>query len=201
MPLNFLLLLTKIHWFPFPTIVELFLHSTAAGRRPCLHPRRSPLCSLHFCLPYESPSRHWPLRPETLLRAWGPHQCLGPQKFIQTVYREVWKHQGFKTYIGNPQLIGDRHRGINTLAFPPLGRTTLSCVLYSVPESRKRIQTQVAYSSNFLSQWTFSPPVSFSPLSHLCFLGSAPKQTSCTQVSISVPAFRGTIQIRMDAKD
>ena len=25
-----------------------------------------------FCLPCESPSRHWPLQPETLLRAWGP---------------------------------------------------------------------------------------------------------------------------------
>lgn len=152
MPPNFLLLLTKIQWFHFPATAELFLHSTAASRKPCLHPRHSPLCSLQLLLAM------WVSIQTLASAAWdfaeslGPHQCLGPQKFIQTVYREVWKHQGFKTYRGNPQLIRDRHWWINTPAFSPLGRTTLSCVLYSVPESRKRIQTRVA---------TLSLPVSF----------------------------------------
>ena len=117
MPPNFLLLLTKIQWFHFPATAELFLHSTAASRKPCLHPRHSPLCSLQLLLAM------WVSIQTLASAAWdfaeslGPHQCLGPQKFIQTVYREVWKHQGFKTYRGNPQLIRDRHWWINTPGF------------------------------------------------------------------------------------
>ena len=159
MPPNFLLLLTKIHWFHFPAIVELFLHSTAAGGRLCFYPHRRLLWLLVAI---------WVSIQSLASAAWdfaeslGPHQCLGPQKFIQTVYRAVWKHRGFKTYRGSPQLIRDRRWWINTPAFPSLRRTTELCSIQFPWEQQENPnpscpQQHLPQSGNFLTACLISP--------------------------------------------
>lgn len=192
MPPNFLLLLTKIQWFHFPATVELFLHSTAAGRKPCLHPRCSPLCSLQLLFAMWVSIQTLASAAWDLLRAWGPTSVWAhTEVYSNCVQRSLEAIQGFKTYRGNPQLIRDR-RCINTPAFPPLGRTTLSCVLYSVPWGS---QENPNLGGNSLTACLFPHSVTCASWDQYS------QQTSCTPVFVSVLAFRGTVQMRMDAKE
>lgn len=92
MPLNFLLLLTKIHWFPFPTIVELFLHSTAAGRRPCIHPSTQEEKTDSGCLAlFRDGFGIFVSSAFTMeTRAWYASMAKASTALQATVYKQVW---------------------------------------------------------------------------------------------------------------